>query len=108
MLARSAAPRPPPDVAAALLATTIRAHHGTLTRANEPHNPSAEPLGGGYYLADATDIAHAITIATRIPALCMGGAGPCAFSGRPRPPRSGRCPVPGHAGETADPPRRGG
>jgi hypothetical protein len=54
-------------------ATTIRIHNGQLTRAAEPHNPSAEPLGG-YYLVDATDIDHAITIAARVPALRMGGA----------------------------------
>jgi len=54
-------------------ATTIRIHDGQLTRASEPHNPSAEPLGG-YYLVEAPDIDHAITIAARIPALRMGGA----------------------------------
>ena len=54
-------------------ATTIRLDDGQLTRASEPHNPSAEPLGG-YYLIEATDIDHAITIAARIPALRMGGA----------------------------------
>ena len=54
-------------------ATTIRIHDGRLTRTTEPHNPSTEPLGG-YYLVEATDIDHAITIAARIPALRMGGA----------------------------------
>ena len=54
-------------------ATTIRIHDGRLTRTAEPHNPSTEPLGG-YYLVEATDIDHAITIAARIPALRMGGA----------------------------------
>jgi hypothetical protein len=54
-------------------ATTIRIHNGQLARASEPHDPSAEPLGG-YYLIEATDIDHAITIAARIPALRMGGA----------------------------------
>jgi hypothetical protein len=54
-------------------AATIRVHNGQLTRVEEPHDPSAEPLGG-YYLVDATDIDHAVTIAARIPALRMGGA----------------------------------
>jgi hypothetical protein len=54
-------------------ATTIRLRDGQLTRTAEPHNPTAEPLGG-YYLVDATDIDHAITVAARIPALRMGGA----------------------------------
>jgi hypothetical protein len=54
-------------------ATTIRIDNGQLTRATKPHDTSAEPLGG-YYLVDASDIDHAITIAARIPALRMGGA----------------------------------
>jgi hypothetical protein len=57
----------------ATTATTVRIHNGRLTRASEPHDPSAEPLGG-YYLVEAADIEHAITIAARIPALRMGGA----------------------------------
>jgi hypothetical protein len=54
-------------------AATIRIHNGKLTRTAEPHDPSAESLGG-YYLVEATDIDHALTIAARIPALRMGGA----------------------------------
>jgi hypothetical protein len=54
-------------------AITVRIDNGQLSRADIPHNPSAEPLGG-YYLVDATDIDHAVAIAARIPALRMGGA----------------------------------
>jgi hypothetical protein len=54
-------------------ATTIRTHKGHLTHTTGPHTASAEPLGG-YYLIEATDIDHAITIAAHIPALHMGGA----------------------------------
>jgi hypothetical protein len=54
-------------------AVTVRVHSGELTRTTEPHDPSAEPLGG-YYLVEATDLDHAVTIAARIPALRMGGA----------------------------------
>jgi hypothetical protein len=53
-------------------AATIRIHNGQLSRTTEPHDPSAEPLGG-YYLVEATDIDQAITIAERIPALRVGG-----------------------------------
>jgi hypothetical protein len=54
-------------------AATIRMHDGRLTRVDEPHNPSAEPLGG-YYLVEAATVDDAVDIAARIPALRMGGA----------------------------------
>jgi hypothetical protein len=54
-------------------ATTIRVDEGQLNRTSEPHNPSAEPLGG-YYLVDAADIDHAVAIAASVPALRLGGA----------------------------------
>jgi hypothetical protein len=54
-------------------ATTIRINSGQLTRVSEPCNPAAEPLGG-YYLVEAATIDDAINVATRIPALRLGGA----------------------------------
>lgn len=54
-------------------ATTVRIHEGQTTRSSGPYPHADEPLGG-YYLIEAADIDAALALATRIPAVRMGGA----------------------------------